>query len=227
MKTGRSKSARDLPDSFCIPILGFDALLKRCGFKDSVLFKNHNPSYIMNEHLFASGVCFNLFSEYGIGKKLEPLMKEILTNSEIDPEKNMDNIYFQEIVNMAKTIKSVLMKEDPKLENDWTYEYAIKSLMKIDQISSDRFKRLLPLFEEISDIVEFPEDISDIVEFPEDISEFPKSFQFDHHYDYQEKEEIEIEICHCGFCKEFRKFNGPKDTHIDRIILNTVLNISS
>ena len=208
MKTGRSNSGRDLPDSFCIPILGFDALLKRCGFKDSVLFKNHNPSYIMNEHLFASGVCFNLFSEYGIGKKLEPLMKEILTNSEIDPDKNTDNIYFQEIVNMAKTIKSVLMKEDSKLENDWTYEYAIKSLMKIDQISSDRFKRLLPLFEDISDIVEFPE-----------------SFQFDPDYDYKNKEELEIEICTCGFCKEFRKFNGPKDKHIDRIILNTVLNI--
>jgi len=208
MKTGKSNTQRDLPDSFCIPLLGFDALLKRCGFKDSVLFKNHNPSYVMSEHLFASGVCFNLFSEYGIGKKLEPLIKELLLNQEIDPNNNMDNIYFQEIVRMAKIIKGVIMKEDPIEENQWTYEYAIKSLVKIDKISNDRFTRLLPLFEDICDIVEIPEE-----------------FKFDNKYDYEKENQIKLELCNCGFCNEFSKFNDIKDTHIDRIILNTVLNL--
>ena len=208
MKTGKSNTQRDLPDSFCIPLLGFDALLKRCGFKDSVLFKNHNPSYVMSEHLFSSGVCFNLFSEYGIGKKLEPLIKELLLNQEIDPNNNMDNIYFQEIVHMAKIIKGVIMKEDPIEENQWTYEYAIKSLMKIDKISNDRFTRLIPLFEDICDIVEIPEE-----------------FKFDNKYDYEKENQIKLELCNCGFCNEFSKFNDIKDTHIDRIILNTVLNL--
>ena len=198
MKTGQSYNKRDLPDTFCIPLLGFDALLKRCGFKDSVLFINHNPLYKMDEHIYASGVCFNLFSEYGIGKKLEPLIKELLKNQVIDPDKNEDNIYFQEIVNMANTIKLIISDEDSNKENEWTYDYAIKSISKIDKISSDRFIRLFPLFEDISDLVELPFEIID---------------------------EIKPEFCNCGFCIEFRKFNEPKDKHIDRIILNTVLNI--
>jgi hypothetical protein len=146
MKTGSSNISRNLEDTFSIPLLGFDALLKRCGFKDCVLFKIHNPHYIMNDDLFASGVCFNLFSEYGIGKKLEPLIKELFTKQKINPRKNKNNVYFQEIVNLANDIKNILVKENSKIENEWSYNYAIKSLMKIDQISSDRFERLLPLF---------------------------------------------------------------------------------
>ena len=85
MKTGfeNSSSPRFYSEIFYITLLGLEAILKRISFKDMILFKEHNPKYLLNNILFSSSVVFNLLSEYGIGKKLEPLLIELFKNQEL------------------------------------------------------------------------------------------------------------------------------------------------
>lgn len=200
MKTG-GVNKRHLPETFYIILMGLDAILKRSGFKDSVLFKLHNPSYVMNSDLFASGVCFNLFSKYGVGKELEPLIQELFKKFRIDDQ--MDNIFFQEIVKLSVEITPLIREADSMKESDWCYNYAIKNVGQVDAISSERLTRLVPLFTDY--IVEEEDIVEDIIEFEE------------------EDMKQTINICDCSFCNEFRKYNYPKEEHIDRIIINVLM----
>jgi hypothetical protein len=180
-------------------ILSLDCLLKRSGFKDSVLFKNHNQSYIMNRELFASGVCFNLFSEYGVNKKLEILIRELFDKGRIDYEKYKDNIFFQEIIRLTEFTIPLIRDFDPIKENEFTYKYAIENICKVDKISTERLERLLPLFEDLSGIIVFCYE------------------------EYNDNEENVF--CNCGFCNEFRKYHYPREENINKIIMDVLINL--
>tara|TARA_R110001599_G_scaffold91615_2_gene240613 strand:- start:1709 stop:2341 length:633 start_codon:yes stop_codon:yes gene_type:complete len=208
MKTG-GVNKRQLPETFYIILLGLEAILKRCGFKDAVLFKMHNPSHIMNSDLFASGVCFNLFSKYGVGKELEPLIQELFKKYRID--EHMDNVFFEEIVKLAIEIMPLIREADSIKESDWSYNYAIKNLNQVDGISSERLSRLVPLFIDENNIDENNIDENDIDE--NDIDE-----------NNIDENDDKIILCNCSFCSEFRKYNYPKEEHIDRIIINMLIN---
>ena len=199
MKTGISLNKRTLSEPFSISLLGLEALLKRYGFKDCVLFKNHNPHYIMNEDLFESGICFNLFSEYGVGKKLEPLISDLLKNNIIDSDKNKDNIFFQEIVRLSNTIIILIREGDSIKETDWTYKYAIENLNTVDKLSSERLERIIDLFDVL------PNDDVDLLD--------------------ESIEDDLFEYCNCNFCNEFHKYHIPRDKHINEIIFDVLLEI--
>jgi len=186
-------------ETFYVTILGLDCLLKRAGFKDSVLFKNHNNSYIMNPELFASGVYFNLFSEYGIGKKLEFLLIDLFKNETLEYEKYKDNIFYKEILKLSESIIPLIRDFDPVKEHEFSYKYAIENICKVDELSRERLERLISLFEKLSDIIYFSDD---------------------------EKEEVK-EFCNCGFCNEFRKYNYPKTEHINKTIMNVLDSLRS
>ena len=192
MKTGLGckKDRRPFPETFYISLLTLDAILKRYAFKDSVLFKSHNPIFEMTPALLASGTSFNLFSDYGVGKKIEPLLKELFKNKRIEPS---ENIFFQEIVNLANTVSPIIRRADSIEETGWTYKYAIENICKVDALFEERIERLLPLLGQ-GFIDEESEDTS----------------------------EKEIVYCECGFCMEFRKYNYPKDKYTDGIILDVV-----
>ena len=112
MKTGKEMNVRHLPETFYIILLGLDAILKRNGLKDCIHFKQHNSEIYrcLSPELFSSGICFNLFSEYGVGKKLEPLLFELFKNLELDPDKHEDNIFFQEVVKQAPFYNTISTK---------------------------------------------------------------------------------------------------------------------
>jgi hypothetical protein len=148
MKTGSYMTIRQLPETFYILLLGFDGILKRYGIKDCVHFKQHNPIFQMNADLFAASVCFNLFSEFGVGKKLEPLIYELFKTLELDPDLHEENIFFQEIVKLSEIIAPIIRRADPKEEAKWSYDYAIQSLSKNDSLSYERLERLKSLFED-------------------------------------------------------------------------------
>ena len=222
MKTGKNvnNKRRNLSERFCIVLLGLDAILKRYGFKDSVLFKNHNPQYVMNPDLFASGVCFNLFSEYGVGKKIEPLIKELFAKDKII--ENKDSVFFREIVSLANTITPLIREADSVKETNWTYKYAIESLNKVDNISIERLDRLIVLFDDLSGIIDFNETEYGMKDVEDDNDEIDIEELNDINYELNE-ETIELEYCNCGFCQEFRQYHFPRDQHIDRIIIDLLL----
>ena len=200
MKTG-IKNHDFSNELFYSVILSLDCLLKRAGFKDSVLFKNHNESYIMNPELFASGVCFNLFSEYGLGKKLEVLLIELFSKGKINYEKYKDDIFFEEVIRLSEFIIPLIRDFDPVKENEFTYKYAIENICKVDKISTERLERLLPLFEDLSGIIVFCDEDSD------------------------KDKEIENTFCNCGFCNEFRKYHYPREENINKIIMDVLVNL--
>ena len=197
MKTG-IKNRNFSDELFYSVILSLDCILKRSGFKDSVLFKNHNRSYIMNPELFASGVCFNLFSEYGIGKKLEILLKELFDKGKIDYEEYKDDIFFEEIIRLSEFTIPLIRDFDPIKENEFTYKYAIENISKVDKISTERLERLLPLFEDLSGIIVFCDEANE-----------------------DELNEKNI-FCNCGFCNEFRKYHYPREENINKIIMDVL-----
>jgi hypothetical protein len=200
MKTGSEMTSRNLPESFYVILLGLDAILKRYSFKDATHFKTHNPTEIISSKVFTSAVCFNLYSEYGVGKKLEPIIFDLFRDLELDPDKYEDNIFFKEVVQLAHIILPLIRKADSKDETLWTYTYAIESLNKVDDLSRERIDRLLNLF------LDKREDIE------------------------KDEVEDEIEndgYCDCRFCTEFKKFHYPRDEYAERIILNALMNIDS
>src|SRR5581483_8122512 len=162
MRTGHDKRQNNLPHLFNVILLGLVAILKRMAFKDAVLFKYHNIESLsfMNEFsptssaptphslqtLFCSGVCFNLFSDYGLGKKLKPLILDLFKDLTLDTDKYLDNIYYQEIIRLSPHISYLIFQAESTKQNMFTYEYAIQSLNIVDKISSDRLERLLSLF---------------------------------------------------------------------------------
>ncbi len=147
MKTGLEQTNRRLPESFYVLLLGFDAILKRDSFKDAIHFKQHNPPLEVTSELFASAVAFNLFSEFGVGKKLEPLIFELFSTLGVDPDKHDKNVFFQEIVKQSAMIFPLIRKEDTKEEVLWTYSYSIENLNSTDDIALERIERLMSLFE--------------------------------------------------------------------------------
>src|SRR5438093_4730479 len=80
------------PETFFIIYHVLGAILRRCGFKDCLVYSEHN-SLIYNQETFDSGVIFNLFSDYGVGRSLKALMYELFSTLSLDPEKNRNNIF--------------------------------------------------------------------------------------------------------------------------------------
>ena len=151
MKTGLETAVNDLPETFYILLFGLDAILKRASFKDAVQFKSHNPDIHVTSEVFASSVAFNLGSEYGIGKKLHPIITELFKTLQLDPDIYEDNIFFSEVVRLSPVILSVLRKTENRDRDEvlWTYSYAIESLNRVDALSAERIERLMPLFVDI------------------------------------------------------------------------------
>ena len=128
---------------FSINLLGLEGILKRVAFKDAVLFREHNPEYIFDYRLFGAALAFNLFSEYGVGKELEPLIEELFIKHKL---KHSDNIYYQEVFKLSPELSSIV-REDTHQQLKWTYNYSIENLNTVDDISRNRLERLSSLFE--------------------------------------------------------------------------------
>ena len=65
MRTGRSLGYAHenmFPETFFIIYLILGGILRRCGFKDCLVYSEHN-SIIFNQETFDSGLMFNLFSK--------------------------------------------------------------------------------------------------------------------------------------------------------------------
>ena len=96
MKTGRSLGGG--PENYfteiyfiVYPILS--AILRRNGLKDCILFASHNEKDFSQE-MYDSGVLFNLMSEHGVGKSLQPLIVELFQTVTLSPENNQGNRYY-------------------------------------------------------------------------------------------------------------------------------------
>jgi hypothetical protein len=161
MKTGLPGRDNDLPETFYVLLFGFDAILKRASFKDVVYYKQHNPTLNITAEIFASAVAFNLYSDYGIGKKLQPLILDLFKNIYMDSDKYDDNIFFQEVVRLSPVILSTLRKIEHHNRDEvlWTYSYAIESLNRVDLLSVERMERLIALFLDYSDFEEGESDV--------------------------------------------------------------------
>ena len=214
MRTGtRGDNTRWLPEQFYIGLLALDGILKRCGFKDAVLFREHNPYFQFNAFIFESGICFNLFSEYGVGKNIEHLIKELLTNAEIDPDNYEKDLFYREIVNLAPELCPIIRQGDPKEEGKWAYKYAIRTLNLSDEISKERFERLHDLLMCVNE----DEEIN--------YNEIYEDYCQQKNIETLEDRSFELDICFCSFCMEFRKYNLPREKEINDIIFETLMNI--
>ena len=128
---------------FSITLLGLEGILKRVAFKDAVLFREHNPEYIFDSKLFGAALSFNLFSEYGVGKELLPLIEELFEKGKLE---HSDNIFYQEVFRLSPKLSSIV-REDSSEQLKWTYNYSIENLNKVDKLSENRLRRLSSLFE--------------------------------------------------------------------------------
>ena len=146
MKTGitlGSDCENMLPEIFFIIYLILGAILRRCGFKDCHVFLEHNH-LVFNREYFDTGIVFNLFSEYGVGKSLEPLIYQLFSNLMIDTDKN--NIFVQEIQKLTGEASRIYRSHDVDIEANWIMTYSINSLNLLDGIAINRETRLFPLF---------------------------------------------------------------------------------
>lgn len=224
------------PETFFIIYLILGAILRRNGFKDSLVYSEHN-NIKFNQEVFDSGVLFNLLSEYGVGKSLEPLIRELFRYVGLDPETNKDNIFFKEIVRLTSDVSKIVRTHDSNLETRWVMDYAINynndnnnnynnndNNNKNDPISIERETRLLKLFNTISS-----SNISNISNGSDDDSEDNISDSDDDdsedisYSDDSEENNETLSICECSFCLEFRKYHIVYDDRNVTEILNNVL----
>lgn len=241
MKTGGRSIYGELSHDFYVVLLGLKTILYRISFKDAVIFQAHNEGQQMDSNLFTSAVCFNLFSEWGMGKKLEPLLFDLCKDMELDYEKYKDDIFYEEIINLCGELSMSVYSEDAIYQNKTVLNYAISSLSKIDKLSRERILRLKHLFDlddvpiNESDEIENNEIDNEIENVPTIINE---SDEIDNELDNNEidnneidneidnsEEKFVIDICKCGFCSEFRKYHIPREEDHESILIKVVKDI--
>ena len=221
MKTGLNPTRHHetiFPETFFIIYLILGAILRRCGFKDAIVYSEHNDD-LFNQDIFDSGVLFNLFSEYGVGKSLEPLISELFTTMSLDYDLNHDNIFFREIIRLTTNVSKVIREQDPSLETEWLLHYAINMEDSSDNIAEEREERLQELIDDFAE-----DDISD-----DNSDDIISDLEGDIHENGNYENEIlddnlENIICDCSFCNEFRKYHKPSPDRNVTFILNDVLN---
>ena len=151
MKTGFVLGATPenyFPETFFIIYLVLAAILRRCGFKDCVLYSLHSKR-VFNQEMFDAGVIFNLYSEYGVGKSLKPLLIELFSTIGLDPEKNRFNVFFQEIVRLTPVAVNIVRSKDPIIETSWMMKYAMEMEPVKDDIANERILRMADLLYDI------------------------------------------------------------------------------
>lgn len=213
MKTGMvlgSSNSNYLPETFYIIYFVLAAILRRCGVKDGLMYSKHNKGEF-NQNMFDSGVLFNLHSEYGVGKSLEPMIYELFTTTSLDPDKNNRNIFFREIIRLTPMVVKIIRSNDTLLENSWMLEYSLSMEPIKDSIAHERILRLSNLlYEAMSD--SYDDSIDDS-------------------YSDIDKELLdggESDLCYCAFCHEFRKYhNNFESRNVNEIINTTISNITN
>ena len=131
---------------FYITLLSLDGIIKRTGVKDANLYKTHNVDEIFDFELISSGIAFNLYSEYGLGNVLLPVIIDFFDNLELDPEKYKDNIFYKEILKIVPEITGIVREADPKKESEWAYKYGLVGVKDKDSdLEKERQNRLKPL----------------------------------------------------------------------------------
>jgi len=144
MRTGISLGSTPenfFPETFFIIYLILASILRRCGFKDGVLYAQHSKVALSND-IFESGVLFNLLSPYGVGKSLESLLLELFTTISIDPDLNRNNVFFQEIIRLTPDVSRVIRSHNAQIETEWMFNYAIQMEYSQDDIAKEREFRL-------------------------------------------------------------------------------------
>lgn len=249
MRTGRSFGASPenyLPETFFIIYLILASILRRCGYKDGILYAQHSKTGLSSD-IFDSGVMFNLFSEYGVGTNLKPLIVELFTTMGIDPEKNKNNIFFKEIVRLSLGVSRIIREHDNQLETEWMFYYATSMVDTEDEIATERENRLKELLDNkmynphyIYNPYQEPIEIFDIDNFElKDIITLDISTNKNVETSYMDEDEESWESssstyssdddeCQCKFCNEFRKYHHPHpDRNVSQIINNTLTDIST
>lgn len=228
MKTGRNlrggEGIRPFPDSFYISLLCLQAILKRNGFSDAIVYRKHNSEVQLDNKVVDSGIIFNLYSDWGVGKKLEPLIREIFINYMIDYEKNKGNPFVEEIINLSQDAINVIRQGDTKQEIMWCYIYSIKSFLSHDGIADERDCRLKPLFissdfysDNLYNNLNYSGDIIDEIE-DDFVSEIEEKRN-----EGEGKEKIIV--CECKFCLEFRKYINYCKRGVDSYIIEALQDI--
>lgn len=218
MKTGLNVGMAHenmFPETFFIIYLILGAILRRCGFKDCLVYSEHN-SIGFKQDTFDSGVLFNLFSEYGVGKSLEPLIHELFSTITLDAKKNKNNVFFQEIVRLTNTVSRVVRSHNPALEAGWMMNYAMSTNNLIDSIAVERETRLAGLFGHSYD----SEDITDQYDNEED------SFSYDEDNLVEVIIDAHDKICYCDFCFEFRKYHLEEGKNVGEILKDVLARIA-
>jgi hypothetical protein len=133
-----------IPETFLIIYLILSAILRRCGFKDCSRYAKHSKAEFTQD-MFDTGVIFNLYSEYGVGKSLEPLIYELLSTGILDAEKNERNIFFREVVRLFPEVIKIIRLKNPIAEAEWILMYSVIMKSVKDDISNERIMRLSDL----------------------------------------------------------------------------------
>lgn len=219
-------------ETFFIIYLILASILRRCGYKDAVLYAQHSKIGFSDE-IFDSGVLFNLFSEYGVGKSLEPLIIELFSTTGLDPDANCDNVFFQEIARLSLEVSRIIRTHDPLVETAWMYNYVIRMENINDGISEERDERLSallpPLFPIIMTSLPIISNISDsdditVSDSDDDILSYDNS---DCDMSYDNNNSNSMSECDCAFCTEFNEYHKPDpQRNVTEIINNTLSDVA-
>lgn len=134
---------RPLSEIFYLTLLGLYGIIKRYGVKDGYLYHQHNQHEEYDYTLISSGIYFNLFSEYGVGKVMEPMLVDFMKDLELNPEKYRDNIFYKEVLKVVPEILDIVRAEDSEGESRWANEYATKNLIINEgELEEERNNRL-------------------------------------------------------------------------------------
>lgn len=141
MRTGfRTSHDIPYPEVFFVIILIFNAILRRNGYVDAMTYAKHNKTN--RDDLFVTGVFFNLYSELGVGKRLEPLLVELFKTFTLCPDNNSENPFFKAVVDLFYEAQNVVKSKDMTKEVRFLYKYAIDDALCDDSIYRERQERL-------------------------------------------------------------------------------------
>ncbi len=143
---GREGYKTELPETFLIVFLVLNGILRRNGYIDAQLYAKHNNKQVDTE-LFDSGVIFNLFSVYGVGKVIEPMVVELFKTWGLDPDRYEHDIFFQEIVRLTPEVSRIIRKKNLQTEADWMCRYAMDMIYINDSLMIEREDRLFDIIQ--------------------------------------------------------------------------------
>lgn len=229
IQTGTNKYVPE----FYLTLFTMEAILRRMALKDASVFVFHNKGIQLDEDVKNMCITFNLYSEWGVGTRLKPLIKCLLKESSIVGEGkerallengiSLDDPYYKEIKDLLPWTGGIRMLTDRVFRDTWITRYLTDCLEQnvggnLDDIDKERLVRTAPLFMPLEYVGALVLGMN-----PHPTDYYLKDVVIPN----ERGEPVQYNMCLCSFCKEMSRYIVPPGTNIEAVIATAIYRVDN